>query len=917
MALSRRRTTTGWLKRAVVLVVAIELAWLAVVNALLFLPLTQTVVNAIRPEKFHVQWERAWSGYPGHVVVRNARAHGNARSQMWQVQVGTASGRVALLPLVLKRVRLDGVAAADIALRLRPRPRPDRDYSRIEAWFPEIEGRDVTPAVTEPLKKKRPWRVHVDDIRVDGPLDYWIYHVHGQSEGWAAGSLSYVTHGGVFELDVGEFDLALGRHTVAGDREMFENGRISGAMGFAPFVPRENKGFPMLAFLRLDAEVDIDVNDLRFVRLFLLNFENVRVDGKGRVAGRLRFDRGRVLDDTDLAIDARDLEVDVPGHRILGKGDVDLEMGPGTGGEMKLDFRFRELEVLRAGAESPMLVGEELLFQVGGDGRVLPVPESPNMSRSLALEIRDLSVPDLSRLQGYLPEKWPLHLLGGDGLLGGRLRMTPAAFDVDLSLRSGQAELALNQYRFLTDLDAAVRLDNPAILVEPTRVAGSYLRLDQAFLMREGQKDENASSATLLLKEGGFHLLGHETRAASKDVRDLFRILNGTEFRGLLGEAGGRFDFEAEISSLAWISAFLGTQYDNEFSGHSTVGGTLALEAGLPAPGTDVTVRSPELSVRILDYLSRGDGEIRLQVEQGGSAPDWRFDLELADAVMRRSGESADHIHDVNLSLGALVEDVTLGEEKEHAFALDFDIRSARVSDMSVFNRYLPPDSPLRFNGGEAQLLADVALRDHDADGWLRLESDAVELLADRQVLDANLSAEVLLQGGVPAERRFEISGSSLLLDGVRVFGENAGFDDTDWSAGLRIDRGEVTITEPVGLDLDASLRISDSRPIVALFRNQDGWRPDFLARMMTLEDIAGAGTIRMADERMVIPQARLTSDHAEVALKGVLSEQDSDAMLYFRYKKFDALLKVRDGRRNLDIFKARSTFDAYRLPEP
>ena len=69
---------------------------------------------------------------------------------------------------------------------------------------------------------------------------------------------------------------------------------------------------------------------------------------------------------------------DVPGHRIAGKGDVDLARGPETGGEMALDFRFRELEVSRERAEAPMLVGHELLFRIGGDGRVLPDPDRLN-----------------------------------------------------------------------------------------------------------------------------------------------------------------------------------------------------------------------------------------------------------------------------------------------------------------------------------------------------------------------------------------------------------------------------------------------------------------------------------------------------------------------------------------------------------
>lgn len=904
--------TRFWLWKVIKYVLIIELVYVVLINALLFLPLTQTVINKIKPEKFNVTWEKAWTFYPGRVHVRNASADGNARTQIWQVEVGSASGSIALLPLILKRVWVDDVSGSDIRFHMRPRPKPDRDYSRIEEYFPVIEGREVTPAVTTPRKKKRPWYISVEDIHVGGPLEYWIYNVRGSAGGEARANLDYVSPGGELTLDVFDFALDLGTHYVNGNNEMFPEGRISGSMGFSPFVPRENKGLPMLQFLLVDAAIDIDVNSLKFVKLFVLNFPELDIDGTGKVNGRLRYREGEVLEGTDLAIDARDLLVGVLAHRILGRGDIDLERGESTGGQLDIGFRFRDLEVVHDGDDSPMLTGENLELHVGGDGNVLPDPEKINESRVIGLEIDQLQVPDLALFQRYLPDKWPFRLYGGEGSLGGTMRLTPFALNVDLALNSDAAEMGIAQYRFETDLDAALKLDNPAIMSNPTRVAGSFVRLSKAHLLREGQKDEQPWSASLTLKEGEFHLLGKKDRDDADDVKDLFRLLGDSEARALLAESGGLFDFEAEVSSLAWISAFLGAEYKSQFHGSSTIGGQLALEGGLPAPGTDVAVRSEELVVNILDYVSRGDGVIALEVEEGGEAPDWRFRLDLSGAELRRRGDEEAYVHDVEMRLDALVEDVDFDRSKQKEFALDFGIDSARVTDMSVFNRYLPPDSPVRFTGGEADLAADIVLLPADADGWVRLDSSGLNAAADGQELRADLAAEVLLVGGIPAEMNFDVTGSSLLLDNVHVEGEEADFDEKAWSAKLDIEHGVVTLADPIMLDAKAAISISDSRPVVALFRNQDGWRPEFLANMMTLEDIEGTGEVQMAGNRTVIPYAHVISDNAEAGLKAVMEGERSDGVIYFRYKKLDALLKVRDGKRNLDIIKAREKYDEY-----
>ena len=91
-------------------------------------------------------------------------------------------------------------------------------------------------------------------------------------------------------------------------------------------------------------------------------------------------------------------------------------------------------------------------------------------------------MPDLARLQRYLPPKWPFELHGGSGELRGSARLTPTSVAVDLRLDSARAALGVRQYRFVTNLDAALVLDNPSVLTGPTELSGSYVRLGDAKL---------------------------------------------------------------------------------------------------------------------------------------------------------------------------------------------------------------------------------------------------------------------------------------------------------------------------------------------------------------------------------------------------------------------------------------------------
>jgi hypothetical protein len=915
IAPSKGTTRTAlWVKRAVMAAVVIELAWVVVVNSALQLPLTQALVNAIRPEKFQVSWEQAWSWYPARVHVVGAFANGQSRSQQWQFEAASVSGSIDLLPLIFKRVWVSNVIATDVDYRQRPRLRPDRDYADIMPFFPDIEGWEMTDAVTSP-RKRRAWRIAVDDIHVSGNHSYWIMNLQGAGAGHVAANLTYDTRDRVFSLDAHDLALELDAVHINGDHEMFRRGSIRGSLGFTPFTPSEHKDISLLGFLVLDAEMDFDVNSLAFISLFTLNFGGTTVDGSGRAEGVLRLDQGVVLPGTDLSVDADDLRVRVLDHSISGSGQVALKLGPETDQRMNLGFDFRDLEVVPDQELRPTLTGQSLELTMEGDGRLLPEPEKRNESHTIGMKVERLAVPNLAALQRYLPQKWPIELYGGEGYLHGAARFSPTMLAMDLSLESERADMGIHSYRFETNLDAALKLDNPSIMTGATNVDGSYIRLSESKLENAGLEDVEPWAAYLEIEEGQLSLFHDAERQRQEDLVDLFELLAAAEVRQLFSDSSALLRLRAEVSSLAWIAVLLGKEYDIDVSGSSTISGDLVLDAGLPAGGTNVDVRSERLAVQFLDYVSRGDGVVSFRVEEGRTDPDWLVAIELNDADTTRRGESDAFLEDVAMTVHAVLENMNFSQ-RERRFSVVYKVLAAQVNDMSTFNHLLPPDSPLRISGGTATLAADIALHHDDADGWLRLHSSGLQAEADTQSVTGDLAVELRLAGGVPPQRFFDITGSVIDLTHVRVAGDFGEFDQEDWSARLVLTRGGTLLTDPPRMDLEARLRMSDSRPIVAMFRNQDGWRPEFLTGMMTVEDIEGTAQMAMANERVVIPLAHATSDNIEVSAKGVIAGETRDGVIYFRYKDAEALLKIRGGRKSLAIFGVRKKFDDYRIPQ-
>ena len=897
-------------RKVVFILLIVELSYLLLVNAALRLPLTQTLVNQVRPEKFNASWESAWTWYPFRVHVTGLSANGQSRSQQWQLDAREVSVSIALLPLVLKRAWISDVLLADVEYRQRPRLKEGKDYKAVIDFFPAIDGRDLLPAVTTPRKKKRPWHVSVENISTQGKHSFWIYQARGSGTGQLELDFSLETQGGDMSLQGHQLDFELQQLLLNGDHEVFTKGTVKGEFDFDPFVPRENRGAAMLRFLSLDVDVDIDLQSLEFLNLFLLNVDGASVDGRGQVEGRLRYQRGDVLSGTALSIDARDLQVGILSHRLEGSGEVDLGLGPQTGEQFDLTFRYEDLEVRHEEHQNALLTGQGLKLSVGGNGRVLVDPQRPNPTRSLTLQVEELSVPDLSLLQLYLPPKWPFTFHGGSGSFQGKVSIAPSALALDVTLLSSGADLGIRDYRFDTNLALALKVDNASLNNSSTDISGSYIRLSNARLRKESSEQVADWDASIIINDGRFGSQSRESRPAQTQTVDLLRGLSEANSSELLNDAEASLEFEAVASSLAWIGVLLNEDYGVNVGGSGKVEGVVQVASGWPVDGTEISVYSDNLAVNVLDYISQGDGRVTLKVKDGEQHPDWLLNIALADADFKRVSEAEAYIHDVELNLAAVIPNVGIDAEIK-ASTLDFRILSATVSDMSTFNAYLPADGSMQFTGGTADLTADIELHTDDADGWLRLRSAGLEAMVAEQSVSADLALEVLLVDGIPANMTFDITGSALRLDNVYVQGEQARFEGDYWSAVFELQRGETTWTKPVRLDLEAALAVSDSRPLVAMFENK-GRPPEFLSRMLTVQDIEGTASLHVADDKMHLLNAHAISDYLEVGAKGVISASEQDAMLYLRYKKAAGLLKFQDGKKNLDIIGVKKKFDEF-----
>ena len=628
------------LKRILISLLALELGYLVAVNGALQLQITQDLVNKIRPEKFYVSWERAWSWYPFRVHAEGVFANGQARTQQWEVTATSASGSLSVLPLILKHVYLSNLQAESIDYRQRPRLKADVDYTNRLAYFPEIKGRQIVPVETAELKKKRPWKIHINDLQATGEHRFWVYNLQGTASGPATGNLYTETRRGAFWLDVEQFELDLGPAFLNGNAEAFRGGTVAGSLGFSPLVRAENPRRRMLRFAYLDADLDLAVDSLDFINMLTGNLGNFSITGAGQVQGRLSISDGFVRAGTQLSATADNLGVDMYDINVLGKGVVNIHTPDTEDTPLGLDVQYDQLTATRAEEPAPFLIGETLHLEYRGSNFITPDP---------SLGLADL--------------------------------------------------------------------------------------------------------------------------------------------------------------------------WDDE------------------------------------------------------------------EARQRRADNS-----------------------------LNLFIERATVPDMSALNYHLPPETALQFAGGTTELNADIFFGEELLNGTIKLDSTATQVQIDEQRLKADLDIDMNLAGGNPRTFTADFSGSTLRLFNVYVEGEKAQFEGDYWSTSLEVTSGEGRFTQSIELRAKSLITVSDTRPLVALFKNRSR-TPKWLGNMMSVKNLNGEAEMQLTGGKLKVPLAYVDSEKAEVGIKATFFEGEREGVVYARFKKLDTLVKRLDGKRNVDVIKAREKFEAYELP--
>lgn len=424
----------------------------------ILLNLTLPAVINHDPDRVRVDYSAAWMVVPGRVQVRDLRIRNQGRTDQWLVSADRASGRIFLHELLERRFHATEVHASGVSVRYRRRldaVAGAPDAPPVETSAPPIEGlsNPPDPAPDFSVARQR-WLVVLDAIVAEDVNELWIgdYRLVGEASAVADVSLggSFVDVDGVLSVrDMGA-DL--------GDAPVAEN--ITGELHLGlDGLDRDNLGRDRLQALDASAELEADVQDLRFLDFYLATVPWIALAGVGHVAADVQLDDGQFRIGSTLGAYFPELVVRFLDADVIGAGELHAEVVSGSDGkpQSRIVADFDDFAITRDGSADALVVGVGFHLEASSPDVDL---EQPFTAITASLDLPESRIPDFAMYNTFLPEGVGLAVRSGTGTVRGHLVASSVTDHAsgDLYLKGQELVVGFDPFVVTGDLDVHAKL---------------------------------------------------------------------------------------------------------------------------------------------------------------------------------------------------------------------------------------------------------------------------------------------------------------------------------------------------------------------------------------------------------------------------------------------------------------------------
>jgi translocation and assembly module TamB len=608
----------------------------------------------------------------------------------------------------------------------------------------------------------------------------------------------------------------------------------------------------------------------------LFDGRGLALQGGGRLDGALQVRDGQPLPGTRLDVQSEALGARFLDFHARGDGRAHLALTSGEPHpEASVALVFGEVDLTR-------LSDGRRLFQAEHLALAAVAQAEPQAARPATAEIEwhGGRIPDVSVLDAYLPPTVPLRLHGGQAGSDGQLLFDGERAQGRATLAGDAIRGRLLQEAFEGELELTLELRDLHPASQRLDLSGSRLTLDASTNGAEPLRTQLVARQARL--QGGFDWPGSEAPR---------RPLSGT------------LRLDGLLDRLGFLNAFLPDEHGLAIQGGGRLSADLRFADGAAAPGSRLDVHSERLAANFLHYEAFGDGSLMAEILDPGA----RLQLSLPRFGLRRQADEGALIEGRLLNIHSRAGHFDLPEGLRE-LSTHIELPHLVAPDLAALNGYLPQGGGIKLLAGQARITTHLQLEGMHARGRLALDAPDARLALHEQTLEGALHLETRLTDGDLESLDFDVSGSRLSLDGVRL-ADTGGSLSHGWWARLELPEGRMRWEKPLELDAQLELAMRDSGLLVNLLVDAARERR-WLRERLTLGEVHGEARVMLNDDTVRLENLAVRGgERLELLANLVLRDSRLTGRAFARLGPLRLGIEIEDGRRRWQLRNARSWY--------
>ena len=451
------------------------------------------------------------------------------------------------------------------------------------------------------------------------------------------------------------------------------------------------------------------------------------------------------------------------------------------------------------------------------------------------------------------------------------------------------------------------------IWVGPYRTTGDGLAEGEASYHLRGPLTVHRS---LLRLDGATTTVGKEI-IASRVQADLDAAISSVvprkhRGRSFLRYLSGRCRVRGQAGSMGFLNEALGKQSALTFKGQGMLTTDFTLDHGMLGPSSRITWEGQKLLASSAGFTAGGRGSLEGGTGAGDSA--FKLTVRWSGIVLTREGLQPIPLGGPGLTATVTGPNLDLASDGGD-LRVSLDLPESKIKDLSVLAPILPPKVPVTILPGSPALVrAHLEFQAQSATGNLSLGGDQVGIGVGNQTLRGPFYASVMVASGEINSRIFDISGTRVGFREAAFSKPGGPAKGRPWSGEALIASGTLHTTHPGDLKLRMEMKLTDTRPVVALFAGSH--QPiRWFKGLLDVKGVTGSAGLAIKGTTAVIDDLDVRGAGLQMLGRIRVKAGFVDGAFYAKLHHLSAAVSIEKGKRAWKLINARKWYDA--LPQP